>query len=322
MPRILFALTSPGRDYFSAMTRIAIASIRITNPNIQVTIACDPETEANLKSSEDPIVREADDLLVIETPDGEAGFRNRWVKTTLRLHTTGPFLFLDSDVLVRGDLSPIFETQADIAGAANHSSTKHPDTQIWIEDRKVLEEMNWKIGNQVYVNGGVLFYNNSPKAFEFAADWHEKWHLAYRQNRRFRDQPALNAALHETKTDLHILNDKYNCQFLRNLQGIPNAILWHYYSSAIKYPITAFDLECQRLTKDGVLEYKQVISMIRCNHPWRSNCFIDDIAANRKIRRTDIQGWEDAILNRNYQYFLSPRRYLDLLIKILNQRRN
>jgi hypothetical protein len=308
MNHTLFALTSPGRDYFSAMTRIAMASIRITNPNIQITIACDPETAANLKSSDDPIMREADDLLVIETPDGEAGFRNRWVKTTLRLHTTGPFLFLDSDVLVRGDLSPIFETQADIAGARNHS-VEELDAQIWAEDRKVLNAMNWQTGDQVYINGGVLFYADTPKASEFAAAWHDKWHFAYRQNQRFRDQPALNAALHEKKINLSVLDDIYNCQFVRNINNPSNAIIWHYYASGANKPVTAFELASQKLTKSGIIDYEKIEAMIRCKHPWRSENFVDDLAAKRIIKRNRFDGWEEAVLVRNYQYFLSRKFY-------------
>ena len=39
------------------------------------------------------------------------------MKTRLREIIEGPFLFLDSDTLIRGDLSPIFFLDTDIAGA-------------------------------------------------------------------------------------------------------------------------------------------------------------------------------------------------------------
>lgn len=160
--RIVFALTSEGKDYFSAMTRIAVESIRITNPTVLATLACDSDTATNLEKNKDPLLKEVDDILVIETPAGVPGFRNRWVKTSLRRYVTGPFLFLDSDILVRGDLSPVFAVPADLAAAANHSLERLED-QIWSEDRDFLNKMSWQTSDQVYVNGGVIFYNDTPR---------------------------------------------------------------------------------------------------------------------------------------------------------------
>jgi len=137
----VFALTSKGNDYYSAMTRVAVASLRITNPNITITIACDQESDESMRVLNDPLVTEVDNWLPLRTPAGESTYRNRFVKTALRSVINGPFLFLDSDVLVRGDLSELFRTDCDVAGARNHSQGRLSQ-QIWSEDLDELNRLN------------------------------------------------------------------------------------------------------------------------------------------------------------------------------------
>ena len=106
--KVVYAVTSSGRDRFSAMTRVSIASLRISNPFVEVTVACDDVSAAALKRSCDPLLKEVDNFIICGTPEGEVGYRNRHMKTRLRQIIEGSFLYLDSDTLVRGDLSSVF----------------------------------------------------------------------------------------------------------------------------------------------------------------------------------------------------------------------
>lgn len=107
------------------MTRASIASLRVSNPSVGITIVCDAVSGRALRYSADPLLDEVDDIFISDTPDGSPGYRNRHVKTRLRQIMEGLFLFLDSDTFVRGDLSPIFSLDADIAGARNHSRDEY-----------------------------------------------------------------------------------------------------------------------------------------------------------------------------------------------------
>ena len=53
--------------------------------------------------------------------------------------------------------------------------------QLWDQDRARFNAMGWKIGDEVYLNGGVLLFNDTPKSHEFSAEWHRRWFEFTRQ---------------------------------------------------------------------------------------------------------------------------------------------
>lgn len=228
--RIIYVLTSTGCDIYSAMTRLSVASIRLTNPSIRVAIACDQETDSALVANGDRVRSEVDEWLVFETPVGEPMFRNRFIKTNLRNLVDGPFLFLDSDTIVRKDIGTIFACDADLAGAPNHSADQFTD-QLWEEDEAHLATMGWEIDRNVYINGGVLFYRDSDNAHRLTTVWHTLWLTSIKATSRLRDQPALNAACFETKPRLAILDTCYNAQVSIKPHTARTAAVWHYYAT-------------------------------------------------------------------------------------------
>src|SRR5688572_16579930 len=109
MNRIAYVVTTTGNDYFSIMTRLSLASLRLTNPGTRILVCCDQPSKDAMQGGGDPLLLEADEVLTFDTPPGTPEFRNRFVKTNLRNLIPGKFLFLDSDILVRGDLAPLFD---------------------------------------------------------------------------------------------------------------------------------------------------------------------------------------------------------------------
>src|SRR5262245_33219501 len=117
----VYAVASSGCDLYSVMVRISAASIRVTNPDVAIIVACDGQSSTAMQNSRDPLLDEVDDLIVCDTPAGDSAFRSRFVKTQLRRLVGGSFLFLDNDTFVRDDISEIFSLGGDIACAPNHS---------------------------------------------------------------------------------------------------------------------------------------------------------------------------------------------------------
>lgn len=228
--KIVYVITSAGRDAYTAMTRVSAASLRMTNPGAKIVVACDAETDRAVRASNDPLLGEVDEWLAFETPPGEAAFRNRFLKTSLRQRVSGEYLFLDSDTIVRDDLAPVFRMGGDIAGAPAHAREEHPCC-IWSGDQKTLDEMQWAIGRELYVCGGVLWVSESDGAHRFYRLWHEKWQAAHRQLGEFRDQPALNSAIHDSHVACARLPVRYNAQICANPLCMPDAAVWHYFYS-------------------------------------------------------------------------------------------
>jgi hypothetical protein len=228
--KIVYCLTSKGGDIYEAMTRVSLASVRLTNPLARIEIACDHESYINLRSSNSQLFHEADAIHSFPTPNGSLVYRNRYVKTRLRLLLTGPFLFLDSDTVVRKPLQAIIQHKADIAAAPNHSSDIRSE-QIWSVDQSIIDSMGWTISTP-YVNGGVIWYADSEAAHKCSLFWHEKWMLSVSQTGEYRDQPAFNYSLSELPdVKLHVLGHEFNAQLKMKPSLARTACIWHTYSS-------------------------------------------------------------------------------------------
>lgn len=124
--KIVYCLSASVGDVYEAMTRVSLATLRISNPNAFVIIACDQLTMQALKSGHSKLLEEADAVVEWPSPDGPAIFRNRYIKTQLGKIIEGPFLFIDSDTIVRKPVGALFELKTDVAAAPNHSVVTLP----------------------------------------------------------------------------------------------------------------------------------------------------------------------------------------------------
>jgi hypothetical protein len=321
-PRVVYALTTNGRDFYSATTRVSVEAIRISNPSLRVVVACDAVSGRALKSSCDPLLNEIDELVICDTPEGNAGYRSRHVKTRLREIIDGPFLFLDSDTFVRGDVSPIFSLDADIAAACNNSRDEFSE-QVYEADAQIIALMKWQVGGLVFLNSGVLFYNETPGARRFGSLWHQKWldsaealtgglplPPGLKLRKVHRDQPALHAALYEAQPRLSILPHKFNAQFKVTPRVVENAVIWHFYSSGSRVALTSFESLVERVLRGERLCGNTVAEMIQRPHPWRCNSWLDDWIASRLARSRQVdagyRAWFQGRRVRACRYWTVP----------------
>ena len=63
------------------------------------------------------------EIIVVNVPDGmNKMHRSRYLKTTLRQHISGDFLFVDADTVITCDLSEIDEVDMEIAAVLDRHS--------------------------------------------------------------------------------------------------------------------------------------------------------------------------------------------------------
>lgn len=266
--KVVYCLTSSGGDLYEAMTRVSLATVRLTNPTARIEIACDQQSYQALQASASQLLCEADAVRGFSTPEGSPTFRNRFVKTKLRLLLSGSFLFLDSDTVVRKPLTPLLNLQADIAAAPNHSA----DTlakQIWSEDQANLDTMGWQV-REPYVNGGVIWYGDTHGAHRFAEAWHRNWLANVERTGRVRDQPALNQALSaDPKIQCHTLAHTWNAQIGMRSDLAEKALIWHLYSSTGLGVQNRFSYCCQRALegRSRQLQTRVIASLVKATNP-------------------------------------------------------
>jgi hypothetical protein len=267
LDRVVFALTTSGADIFVAMTRIAIASLRLSNPRLNMLVVCDAVSLKALQDARSPILEEVNQWQAIEAPIGSPAYRNRYVKTCLRAVIEGSFLFLDSDIFVRGSLEGLFRIESDIAAAPNHSQDAF-HAQLPDHDARMIESLGWQVGSQLYVNGGVILYKDTEGTRRFASTWHERWKHSSRQLSHYRDQPALNAALHEVKPRIQVLTHEYNFQLKWRSNCVVRPHVWHYNYTSRDQVRTHFEALAEELHRGAPLDMHCIAELAAIDQPW------------------------------------------------------
>ena len=296
--KIVYCLTSRGRDAFESMTRLSAATVRATNPEARIVVACDAETHRALDHASSRLLGEADEVRGYPTPTGSPVFRNRFVKTQLGEAIDGPFLFLDADTVVRRQLAPLMPTDADLAGAPNHSRDDL-EGQLWTDDVNHIRRMGWRIPS-TYVNGGVLFYAGTTGSIAFAAAWHRLWRASAEATGRDRDQSALNEAILASGVRLHVLPHACNAQIKMVPSAAKDAAIWHYYFSNGDLPDTDFAVECLRVSPDRPIDAAAVRRLVEAEVPWPTTSLLQRILVARIMKRGSATPAESSLLAGDY----------------------
>jgi len=278
--KIAYVLTSNCKDSYADMNLISVWSLRKTNPTAKILLVCDTETVQAIKTSQHQIKQEIDEIISVDVPANSASFRNRYIKTNLRHYVNGPFLYLDGDTLIRDDLSPIFNTQASLAGVPNHSGTGLP-SEIPPSELKIYEKLGWSLPSNYYVNGGVLFFADHPEVYEFCSLWHERWKECSSTIGKHLDQPSLNRAIDDSKINFAWLEHRFNAQVHARPHTAWNAAIWHIYLSEPHASLKNVLAQALAQYRQGTpITSGKVAKLCQRPHPWLINNPLDSFAVS------------------------------------------
>ena len=227
---IAYVITSDGQDIFADMALVSMLSVRATNARARILLVCDASSANALGKFRHRVLEVCDNLVKVDTPDGEPTFRNRWIKTQLCRHVSGPCLYVDSDMLVRGSLSDLPSLVEELGVVANNNRTDFAD-QLWVEDADFLGRMGWPRTFPFYANGGLQFYRQCAGVERFYEAWHQLWLDGVNATGRLKDQPSLNTAIGESGVRVARLPEKYNLQLRAGHRGVSTALVWHFWTS-------------------------------------------------------------------------------------------
>jgi hypothetical protein len=285
------------------MNLISIWSLQQSNPNIHIFLLCDTETIKALHVIKHRILDNADDIIQVNIKEGSNSYRNRFIKTSMRNHINGPFLYLDGDTLIRGDLNPIFETEASFSAAANHSGAGCP-SEMPTKEAMDFKKLNWPFPKRFYANGGVLFFSGQDETFSFSELWHQKWLEYTKKTESFYDQPSLNSALNDSNINFCWMDTVYNAQVHSRPYTAWGAKVWHlYYSDQDPSPRTILDFGLTQLRQNKSFNKESLQKLCKRSHPWIITNFIDWFAVKRLYSSKQIldhKSWKRLWLADDY----------------------
>lgn len=304
--QVAYVLTSSGEDIYADMNLVSLRSLRHSNPQTKVVLVCDSQTVQALESCNHKILKEADEIVSVNLSSQSANFRNRFIKTSLRQHLSGSFLYLDGDTLIRDDLLQIFLSNASLAGVPNHngigSYQEIPGTEL-----EVFEKFNWSLPSH-YVNGGVLYFSDHPDTYVFCNLWHEKWLGCSTQTGKHFDQPSLNSAIKDSKINFTWLDHRFNAQVHARPHTAWGAAIWHiYFSGPHVTPKTVFEKALEESKHTYLISSVEVARFCQRPHPWLVDNPLDWLAiSSMKNDKNIFNGdrWERLWLADKYGLFL------------------
>ena len=269
--KFVYALTSGASDYYAEQALISMHSLRMHNPECHITLATDAKTFDSLCGNRALIKDYVSESVVIHTPeDFNPVQRSRFVKTSLRQHVEGDFLYLDCDTVILGNLEELENFDGDAAATPYmHIRYRTPGTvpEILKKYHNLVNVDPGQYDYSFFCNGGVIFCRDNEAGHLLFDLWHKFWLEGSVKYGYHSDQCSLWRANAAAGNVLRELNGIYNCQIIYSrvvLEYICDCKVLHYqstsntFSECIPFKDDAF---LAKIRRDGITpEVEDVIN--------------------------------------------------------------
>lgn len=230
--KLLYVLVSQKTDCYYEQALLSVMSAKYQMPDVSIILLMDDKTRSSLEKERADILKYVDDVKVIEfDSSANSMVRSRSLKTLMREHVRGDFLYVDVDTLWVGAIDEE-DFNSDVMGVTDGNIDF--ESFVWKEHHlKLLKELNFKIDLDDFINGGVLFFKDSPIAHEFMSEWHQWWMYSLSHGVPT-DQQSLNYVNSCKKGIIKKLPNSYNVQIDFSIRYLLGAKIIHYFSSGIQ----------------------------------------------------------------------------------------
>lgn len=227
--QIVYAVIASEKNLFFQELWASVYSFRLHEPDREIKVICDKPTNEYIAKFP-KFTSLVTDIIVVKVPDEYSPrLRSRQLKTTVRKHIEGPYLFVDTDTICAGNIGEIDDFIYDVAAVPEYHL--HLSESVFKQNvsqfvkrgfNKSLED------NDCWYNSGVMFVNNTPKAYDFCKRWHLNWKYSAFKGNCKQDQPALLMTNRQTNNLTSELPGEFNCQVGLSVKYLANAKIFHF----------------------------------------------------------------------------------------------
>jgi hypothetical protein len=242
--------------------------VRRWHPHARISVLCDEVTCARWVRKPNKLLDTVDRVIEVKTGGlPSTGQRSRFVKTSMRHHVEGDFIFLDVDTIPLGPINELLTQREPFGAALEHN--KVVTEQFFPHNMAPLyERLHWRHPAVPYFNSGVLVVRDCREAHRLFADWHDKWQVSLKAG-TYQDQPALNSTLFDGKYEVRVLPQSFNAMVssFYNPWLFRDARIAHFFSAN---PIdgTLLSYLTDHLEKTNDIDWWMYEQCRREGHPW------------------------------------------------------
>ncbi|MCL2380184.1 MAG: hypothetical protein FWC64_01160 [Treponema sp.] len=262
--KYLYILASDISDNYLEQTLLSMTSLRLQMPKAYISLLVDNVTEATLTGIRAGILRSIDEFksLNIDMRFNKQA-RSRWMKTSMRKHIEGDFLYIDGDTIIADDLSYINELDIEIGHVLDDhtylSDYKKTRPKRLKEVKRMFKSRNFDsdFDFNVYFNGGVSLCRDCKTGYDFFNEWHRLWLHCF-ELAMLSDQPSLNQANFNLGNPIKELDGIWNCQLMHDgaLRHIHDAKILHYFTTHVhdKFFLLAKKEHIEKIKSTGIVD--------------------------------------------------------------------
>lgn len=254
--KIVYTVVGGDCDIYLPQTMVAAYTARKYNPAANIIVVTDYATSSVINAKLPAIKDYINDVVVVDVPTELNNMqRSRYLKTTLRQHIKGDFLYIDTDTVVTRELSEVDNLNVEI-GAVLDRHTQIGEHTFYKKIENDISIVGLSISNlrNCYYNGGVIYVKDTPLTHKLYDLWHKYWNESRKQGKSI-DQPALAKANIDCNYPIQELSGIWNCQLSDNFVNyLANAKILHYFASGNSSPFLLYDNDIFK----SILEKEQI----------------------------------------------------------------
>jgi Glycosyl transferase family 8 len=265
----VYILVSDEADFYIDMLQLSASCMRRYNPDLNICLVTDQTTVGFVNAN--PACRNTlDQIVVVDDPairPMKKTDRSRYIKTSLRRHLVGDFLYIDIDAFPVGSLSSLFNRTNSISMA--HDQNVAPE-RFHFEDyeSEIFKKMNWPLPRE-YFNSGVMLVKDDQTAHSFYDDWHALWNES-RLTGNHKDQPPMHEVIRRKNYSVGTLPKEANLLISlrpRCFWGRP--MVYHISTIFFKERSdTVFHVMVKSMRDQLNFDLNAVDSIARSRYPW------------------------------------------------------
>lgn len=234
--KIVYVCASSLDDYYFEQTALSAYSLRLHQPDAHVVLVVDQHTREAIRGKRENLLMFFTDVKTVQVPEEYNQHQcSRYLKTTLREHIQGDFLYIDSDTVVCEPLDAIDDYPGELWAAIDKHLPLAVHPRRKNTDYNLEKFYNYKRGQKDvnFFNSGLIFAKETEAVHKFYAEWHRLWKEGLSKGIGI-DQPSLLIANAHCGYLMQELEGIWNCQVMDNgLKYLFKAKIIHYFASYI-----------------------------------------------------------------------------------------